>query len=143
MIEDDEAFVDAEPGYDLPNPTASVTNESIVSYEQRGDTEQQEQVEGGSEENEEEDRFDASMTINSAAVDPMKARVMSKAAEKKQAFSGAEDKTFVLGKNWIRLSRFKNLDPNAPDKVYTLYVVYIALLIFKSLNEMFVINLKK
>ena len=82
----------------------------------------------------EEDRdwyFDLSLAIYSEFNTPdgfkvLSAKVMEKAAQRGQAFVGSEGKIESLGRNHIQLDQLPNLDPNKPNKVFNLYVIYIA-----------------
>lgn len=76
--------------------------------------------------------FDCSLAIysevNTNSVDILRAKVTDKAATRGLSFVGSEKKVRVLGENTITLTSFKNLDPNNPDKIFKLFIVYIGAL---------------
>lgn len=74
--------------------------------------------------------FDLSLAIyseiNTDGFKILSARVMEKAAQRGQAFVGAQGKIESLGRNHIQLDQLPNLDPKNPNKTFNLYVIYIA-----------------
>lgn len=71
--------------------------------------------------------FDCSVAILSElkkeSEDILRAKLVEKAGLRGQTFRGSKIQN--LGLNSIGLSGFKNLDPNAPDKIFILYILYI------------------
>lgn len=74
--------------------------------------------------------FDLSLAIysqiNTDGLKVLSSKLMEKAAQRGQAFIGAQNKIENLGRNHIQLDQLPNLDPNNPTKTFNLYVIYIA-----------------